>query len=448
MNYIYVAAFTANVISFIAATSLTWTSPILSKLKNETDTPFSSPLSEDEASWVSSLLPLGAVFGPFVYGFLADWIGRKLSLMICGVPFLLSYLALAFGKAPWIYYAARFLIGTSVGGVFTVIPMYVGEIAQDSNRGALGSSMNCFLCTGLLFSYAVGPYVSILVFNLILAVFPVIFLVLFFLLAPESPHFYAIKERNADAKTALHKIRSGGNEVIEEELNEMHAKIKEDGHANFFDIFRSKGLTKAFFISVGLIAFQQFSGINVVLFFAQILFEQAGTTLEPEICSIIIGCTQFITSFVTPLVVDRLGRKILLLISAVGMAISEFPLGLYSYLKDDNKDVSSISFLPILCLIGYIITYNSAFGPLPWAMMGELFPANVKSSASAVTSAFCWFLGFLITKYFQSISDSIGMGPSFWIFASCCVVAIPFSFLYVIETKGKSLKEIQTILSS
>lgn len=421
---------------------------MLSKLKDETDTPFSHALSDEETSWISALLPLGAVFGPFVYGFLADKIGRKLTLLICGVPFLVSYLALAFGTVPWIYYAARFITGLSVGGVFTVIPMYIGEIAEDSNRGALGSSMNCFICTGLLFSYAVGPYVSILVFNLVLAVFPAVYLVLFFFLGPESPHYYVLKEKSAEAKDALHKIRSGGNKAIEEELNEMQEKIKEEGHGTFPDIFRSKGLTKAFLISVGLVSFQQFSGVNAILFYAQTIFKEAGTTLDPEICSIIIGCTQFATSFLTPLVIEKLGRKILLLISAVGMTISEVPLGVYCYLKDDDKDVSSISFLPILCLIAYIITYNMAFSSIPWAMMGELFPANVKSVASSSTAAICWFLGFFITKYFESVSKSIGMGQCFWIFGGCCAVSVPFCLFYVIETKGKSLREIQNDLNS
>ncbi|KAJ8920255.1 hypothetical protein NQ315_011916 [Exocentrus adspersus] len=448
MSYVYVAAFTGNIISFIAATCLTWTSPILSQLQDKDKTPFSSVLTDDETSWISSLLPLGAVFGPFVYGYLADKIGRKFTLLICGTPFLVAFLLLAFGKALWMYYIARFISGMSVGGVFTVMPMYVGEIAEDSNRGALGSTMNVFICSGLLFTYSVGPYVSMVALNLTLALFPAAYLVLFFLLGPESPHYYVSKHRNEEAKAALQKIRGGGEEAVDKELSQIQEKIKEEGRGTFFDIFKSKGLTKAFIISLGLVGFQQFSGINAVLFYASTIFEDAGTSLDSNICSIIIGLTQFLTSFVTPLIVERLGRKVLLLFSAVGMMVSEVPLGVYCFLNDKGNDVSAISFLPILCLITYIITYNTAYGPLPWAIMGELFPANVKSIASSVTAAFCWFLAFLITKYFKAVSDAIQIGPSFWIFAGFCAAAIPFSFFYVIETKGKSLKEIQDILNS
>ncbi|KAJ8942448.1 hypothetical protein NQ318_002660 [Aromia moschata] len=448
MSYTYLGAFTGNLVTFATATSLTWTSPILPKLESSEKTPFPKALTSEEASWISALLPLGAVFGPFVFGFLADKIGRKYSLLSCAIPYIVSYPLLAFSKTSVLYYVARFISGLAVGGVFTVIPMYVGEISTDSNRGALGSSMNCFITSGLLFSYIVGPYVSIVLFNLILTVFPVLFLMLFVILGTESPHYYVSKEQHDMARTVLHKLRGYQDHVVDKELLEIQAKIKEEGNGTFLDIFKSRGLIKAFIISVGLLAFQQFSGINAVLFYAQTIFKEAGTSLEPEICSIILGVVQFAASFVTPLVVERLGRKVLLLVSAAGMIISEAVLGTYGYLKDHDHDVSSISFLPILCIILYIITYNVGYGPLPWTIMGELFPSNVKSAASSVSAAICWFLGFLIAKYFKNISDSIGMGPSFWIFSACCVMSVPFCLLYVIETKGKSLQEIQDILNS
>ncbi|KAJ8977238.1 hypothetical protein NQ317_003813 [Molorchus minor] len=437
----------ANIGTFAACTALTWSSPVISKLEDAETTPFSKALTSEETSWISALLPLGAVFGPFLFGYLADKIGRKYTLLTCGAPVLISYLILAFSKTAILYYVARFLTGMSVGGVFTVLPIYVGEIAEDSNRGALGSSMNCFITAGLTFSYCVGPYVSITLFNVILAIFPCVFLILFFMLGYESPHYYVSNQKHDEAKFTLQKIRGTEAEKTDIELLDIQTKIKEEGNGRIADIFKSKGLIKAFSISVGLLAFQQFSGINAILFYAQNIFEEAGTSLKPEICSILIGVVQFLASFVTPLIVDRLGRKVLLIFSGVGMAVSELPLGVYVYLNDHDHDVSSISFLPILCLIVYIITYNVGFGPLPWTIMGELFPSNVKSSASSLSAAICWFLGFLIAKYFESISASIGMGPSFWIFGSCCMVSIPFCLLYVIETKGKSLQEIQNALN-
>ncbi|KAJ8931869.1 hypothetical protein NQ314_015135 [Rhamnusium bicolor] len=277
-------------------------------------------------------------------------------------------------------------------------------------------------------------------FNLILAIFPGIFLVLFYFLAQESPHYY-----NSSPKYDLTILALEINK--ENELIDLERDIKEERAETFSDVWKSKGLIKAFIISIVLMTFQQFSGINAVLFYSQSIFQEAHTTLEPAVCSIIIGCVQFGTSFVTPPLVDRLGRKILLVFSAIGMIISEVHLGVYTYLKDHDKDVSSISFVPIICLMLYIISFNSGFGPLPWTIMGELFPSKVKSIASSLTASFSWFLAFLITKYFKPVSESIGMGSSFFIFSACCVISIPFCILYVVETKGKSFQEIQTALN-
>nr|AHF27419.1 putative sugar transporter 5 [Phaedon cochleariae] len=447
MSNAYVIVLTGNIVNFVAGTVLTWSSPELDKLANDTETPFRYPIDEDERSWISSLFPLGSIFGPFIFGYLADVIGRKNTLLTCGVPFVVCYLLMAFGTEIWIFYLARFFLGVVLGGVFTVIPMYVGEVAEDTNRGALGSMMNVFLCSGLFFAYCVGPYTSVMVFNLILAVFAIIFLPTFYFLSPETPQYFISKGKYKEARESMQKIR-GSTVNVDYELDAIQKKSKEDGKGNIMDIYRSKALTKALGISVGLVFFQQFSGINAVLFYAQTIFKKAGTSIKPEICSIIIGGVQFGTSFLTPLIADRLGRKVLLLVSAVGMVIAEVPLGIYCYLDSHGTNMSSVSFLPIVCLIAYIITYNFGFGPLPWAVMGEIFPANVKSIASSITAGFCWFCGFLIAKYFAAISDAIGMGPSFWIFSGFCAAAIPFTMFFVVETQGKNVDEIQKELDS
>ncbi|XP_063918677.1 facilitated trehalose transporter Tret1-like [Zophobas morio] len=444
----YVAAAAGNIISFVTGTSLSWSSPILPKLNvtDVDDIPFGRQITAEENSWIGSLLSLGAVFGPFIYGYLADKIGRKFTLMSIGIPFLVAYLMLAFSEIVELYYVARIIIGVAIGGVFTVIPMYTGEIAEDSNRGALGSVMNVLLTFGLLFSYSVGAYAPMVAYNVILAVVPGAFMVLFFFVAPETPHYLVAKGDLDAASQCLRKLR--GSDKIDDELDDIKTQIEQSKEGSITDLFKSKGLIKALIITLALVGFQQLSGINAVLFYAQIIFNASGGGIPSEVSSIIIGAVLFGTSFVTPLFVDKLGRKILFYFSAVGMVISEVPLGLYFYLKDDGSNVDDISWLPVVSLIVYIITYNCAFGPLPWAVMSELFPSNVKSTASSITSAFCWFISFLITKFFSQIVDGIGMGPSFWMFAGFCVLAFFFTLFVVIETKGKSFEEIQEILGS
>ncbi|KAJ8938367.1 hypothetical protein NQ318_003831 [Aromia moschata] len=411
----------SNILTFSTGTSIAWPSPTEFKLQDADESPFDRALTSDETSWIFSLLPVGIICGPFIFGYLADKIGRKFTLIACGAPVAACYLLMAFCKIPAIFYVTRFVIGLSVAGGMAVLPMYVGEIAEDFNRGTLGSALNCFVGAGVLFSYS---------------------------LAPESAHYYVQREEYDLAKQVLMKIRGGDSKRVETEIAEIQMKLQEKGRGTILDIFRSKGTRKAFIISVCLLAVQQLSGVIAVLSYAQNIFQQAGTSLEPAVCSIIVGGVQFGASFITPVVTDRLGRKPLLLISAIGMTTSEVSLGVYSFLKEQGSDVSSISWLPVLCLIIYIITYNMGFGSLPLAIMAELFPTNVKSIAFSTTTTIAGFISFAITQYFRTMLDAIGMGPSFWIFAGFCVISIPFCLLYVIETKGKSLQDIQKALNS
>lgn len=155
-----------------------------------------------------------------------------------------------------------------------------------------------------------------------------------------------------------------------------------------------------------------------------------------------------VASGLTPIVVKKLGKRIMLLVSAASMCLAMGLMGLYFYLKENDPETAkSISWLPIAALVLFIILYCLGFGPLPWAVLGEMFPSNVKSYASSVVASACWILGFLITLFFSTLVSSIGSAFSFWVFAVCCAVAIPFTFIFVFETKGMSLQQIQDKLN-
>lgn len=429
---------------------LAWSSPMLERLESTgDDNPLSAPISATAKSWIGSLLALGAAFGPFPFAFIQDKFGRKNALLIIAIPFIIAYLMSAFATHVAMFYVLRIVAGISVAGVFTVLPTYIAEVSDSAVRGMLGTSMNNFLCFGLVLSYCMGPYMPVMWYNIVAAIFPAAFFVLFFMFIPDSPYYLMGKDRGL-AESSLSFLRSKPIADVQAELKEIEQSVEESkaNTATFMDIFKSKGTTKALIISVLLCVFQQLSGINIVLFYAQNIFAASGTTLDSAIPPMIIGAVQFASSFVTPSLVERLGRKILLLGSAVGMVVSEVALGVYFYLKDDEVDVDAISFLPVLTLVIYIISYNSGFGPLPWTVMAELFPSNVKSAAASFTVFCCWFVSFILTFFFDSVSEAIGMGGSFWIFSGCTVVAFVFTLVYVPETKGRSFQEIQQILNA
>ncbi|GJQ75918.1 hypothetical protein Trydic_g17978 [Trypoxylus dichotomus] len=442
-TFLYLATCIANLIAFTAGICLGWTSPELPKLESNITTPLPAPSTSTESAWIGSLLPLGATIGPFIAGYLADSIGRKKTLLLAGIPFVVAFLSAAFGSSVSIFYGLRFLSGLSVGTVFTVLPMYIGEIADDSVRGALGSLMQLFVTGGLLFSYAIGPYISIYAFNLLCLIPPIMFLVGFFMLIPESPYSLLAQNKETECSQALIKLRGTSDVKNEMEVTKNAVAEAKANKGSFVDIFNAKATTKAMILSIALVTFQQFSGINIVLFYT---FAVTGDSMRADIATIMVGVMQVGFSCITPLFVEKQGKRFLLLVSAVGMTISLAGLGYYFRLLDTNSPTACISWLPLGSLVIYNATYCAGFGPLPWAIMGELFPANVKSAAATLTAAICWFLGFLITKYFSVVTAAVGAGISFFIFSGCCVLATLFVYKFVPETSGKSLQEIQEIL--
>ncbi|XP_026322866.1 facilitated trehalose transporter Tret1-like [Hyposmocoma kahamanoa] len=444
----FIIAGVANIAIASTGYSMGWTSPISTKLNSTETSPLPDIITADESSWMGSLLTVGAIFGPFIGGFLAARIGRKWGLMASSVPLFIGWILIAAAKSIGMIYAGRIFWGISVGMLFTISPMYCAEIATDDSRGALGSFLQAFITVGFLLVYGIGPFISYSAVAYVGVVFVAVFVIAFFFM-PESPIYYLTKGDREAAAECLMTIRGKSRTGVEAELTKMAMDVQAsmEKTATIADVFRG-GNFKAFYISCALVFFQQFSGINAVLFYMTIIFDAAGSDLDPDIAVIIIGAVQLGASLVTPFVVDRLGRRILLLISSCGTAIGLGLLGMYFILDETGSPAAdSLGFLPILSLVLFILTYCWGLGPLPWAVMGELFPIEVKAVASPIATAFCWVLSFLVTRYFQPVAKAVGMSVAFWIFGVCCVAAFFFVLFIVPETKGKSFAEIQEMLA-
>ncbi|XP_043462717.1 facilitated trehalose transporter Tret1-2 homolog [Leptopilina heterotoma] len=449
----YLAATTGNLCIVATGAMLGWTSPILPRLQEDNplnpDNPLNYPVSKEEASWIGSLVPMGAIFGCFAAGILVEKIGRKKGLLFSTVPFLIGWILVASARSIYQLYVARLIFGFALAVPFTILPMYIGEIAETSIRGSLGSFLQLFITIGLLFSYAIGPYVSYMVLWIACGSLPIIFFISF-LFMPESPYFLLGKGQKEDAIKALARLRGKSTTSVQKEADEMQATVDAAfrTQTTLADLFKVKANFKALLFTCALVSFQQLTGINVVLIYAEGIFKSTGTSLSTSLSTIILGVVQVLASAVTPLVIERLGRRILLVISGVGTAVTLGALGLFFFLKDvQHDDVESISWLPVVSLVIYISLYSIGWGPLPWAVMGEMFASDVKAKASGITVFVCWGLAFIITKFFSNIESAFGTHTAFWIFSACCVVAVLFAVLILPETKGKSLQEIQDELN-
>ncbi|EFA10061.1 facilitated trehalose transporter Tret1 [Tribolium castaneum] len=448
-SYTLLTVITADILATCGDITLTWTSPILPKLySNDSNiNPLDRPITPDEESWIGSLINIGALIGPFPFSFLAEKLGRKTTLLCISVPLIISFGIIALVPYLYWYYFARFIAGISLGAGCTILPLYIAEIAEDANRGMLSVTLGIFWSFGHLIPYVLGPYMSILAFNLTLACVPMLFFVLFVTIAPETPYYLISKNKINKAEESLMKLRGRSRSMVSSEIIHIQSSMNHEKKGSFGDLFKSKANRKALAISVTLMGFQQLSGINAILFYTQLIFETTGSNISAEISSIIIGLVLFSTSLIIPFVADRLGRKLFLMISAFGMMTALAILGAFFYVKDTaNYDVTSFSWLPILSLVLFIVSINLGFIPLPWTVSSELFSPNVKSFGISLVSFTCWVGSFIITKFFNDLNDTLGKEGTFWLFSGFCLVAGLFTLFFVPETKGKSFQEIQNIL--
>jgi SP family facilitated glucose transporter-like MFS transporter 8 len=425
-------------------TVLAWTSPTLPELQSTNST---LPVTREEGSWIGSLVAVGAIAGALPAGYFADRFGRKPVILALSAPFLLSWILITVANAVGTLYAARFIAGFATGAVSVVAPMYIGEIAESSVRGALGSFFQVMLTVGILYTYVVGAIGDYTWLGILSGVIPIVFFISFSRV-PESPTYLVKKQRTEDAKKSLQYYR-GSSYNIWKELQDLEEDISESTKTkvSIRDLVSSKGIRKALTVSLGLMIFQQLSGVNAVIFYSVDIFNAAGSTLDPNVAAIIVGVVQVVVTYIASAVVDRAGRRVLLLLSASIMGLCLAILGLYFYLKNKGDDVSGIGWLPLLCVTVYIVMFSLGFGPLPWMMMGEVFAPSVKGTASSIAVCTNWTLTFIVTFSFGKLVEGLGEEWTFWLFAIICGVATIFIFYIVPETKGKTLTEIQRILN-
>lgn len=390
---------------------------------------------------------MGAAFVCLFIGVLANLLGRKLTMLLLVIPFTVGWVLVIWPSSLSSLIIGRILLGISGGAFCITAPTYTAEIAQADIRGSLGSYFQLMLVVGVLFVYLVGALANIFTLSLICGVLPLVFAAIFVFM-PETPYFLITRGKTEEAAKALKWLR-GSQYDCTHELAELQAdhEASKGQKTSFWDALSRASTIKAIIIGFGLMLFQQASGINAVIFFTGAIFEAANTGIDTGLAVILVGVMQVVAVFVSSLIVDKAGRRLLLLPSIITMAVTTTLLGLYFYLKENGTDVSALGVIPVILVCVFIILFSLGFGPIPWMMMGELFAPDVKGIFGSLAGTFNWFLAFLITKNFEGLSAALGGGPTFWIFAGFCTVGIVFTFFFVPETKGKSLAEIQRMLN-
>ncbi|XP_060516389.1 facilitated trehalose transporter Tret1-2 homolog isoform X2 [Cylas formicarius] len=428
-------------VSMIIGYCSAYTSPAAISLERDFD------LDATKLSWITSLMPLGGLAGGMVGGTLIENLGRKWTILLTDIMFLVAFLT-NFLAQDYVYlYICRVLSGLSVGILSLTLPVYLAETIQPEVRGTLGLLPTAFGNIGILLCYLFGTFYEWQALALVGVILSVPFVIVFWVIR-ETPRFLISRGKEEETKEALKWLR-GPSSDIDKEFYELK-KSQEDSDEDKFSVtvLFSKNNLKLLGIMLGLMGFQQFSGINAVIFNTTKIFKETGSNMDEAISTTIVGIVNFISTFIAAVLVDRLGRKILLYISSVSMVLSLSVLGVYFFLKDAiHYDVKPFGLLPLISFIVYVLGFSLGFGPVPWLMMGEILPAKIRGPAASVATAFNWTCTFIVTKIFLLLANAIGFHYTFWIFGGVVAIGLVFVIAVVPETRGQSLADIERKLA-
>ncbi|KAJ8954178.1 hypothetical protein NQ318_005773 [Aromia moschata] len=317
------------------------------------------------------------------------------------------------------------------------------EVAEPRVRGTLGSYFSMIMVLGILAVNIIGSYLDIHKAAIVFASLPVLFLLVFSQM-PESPYYLIMKSRVADAEASLRKLRAKKN--VDAELVSIKADVERQMSepGRYRDLFEIDSNRKACVVMFSLRVIQQFSGVSAFSLYMQTLFEKSSKTLPKHVASSMIFALQGLVNFLATLIVDKVGRKILLTASCLGCCLTLFFEGAYFLVLDfTGLDVANMDYLPLIGVVVFIVVFTIGQGNVVNLMVTEMFSASVKAKASCLMNVLFAITMTLSTKFFQYTSDTVSMCVPFLAFGVCQLAGTVFCVTYVPETKGKTLEQIQ-----
>eukprot|EP00440_Ansanella_granifera_P030120 gb/GFBE01032725.1/.p1 GENE.gb/GFBE01032725.1/~~gb/GFBE01032725.1/.p1 ORF type:complete len:486 (+),score=83.65 gb/GFBE01032725.1/:1-1458(+) len=401
--------------------------------------------SQAEGSLFGALVNIGALVGALCGGPLSERIGRKGAILVQAPLYALMWFGTGVLSSFVPLLVVRFLLGVGIGLCSSTVPTYINEVAPTHMRGAFGAVFQMAVVVGIMFAYLLGAYVftvdvdgqSLCQWRHLALAFiaPALALFCLGLVIPESPRFLASIGKMDSARVALAKLR-GGAQFVDQELEEIHNSFQQTSDSSGLqDLWTYR---RPFSIGLVLMLIQQLSGVNAVIFFQDTIFQEAGMA-NPDALGFWVMVLQTVMTAVSIPLMDTAGRKVLLLTACIGMCFC--CLGMVIFFAH-----STPGWLAMISSFAYIAFFSLGLGPIPWLMMGEIFPGKIRSSASSLAAALNWTGSFITTETVAALQEAITFSGVFALYGVVLALGTVYIALRVPETKGKSFAELEAML--
>jgi sugar porter (SP) family MFS transporter len=407
-----------------------------------------APLSSFLQGVIVSVLLVGAVTGAITGGPLSDRLGRRPVVLLAAIIFAVGAIAAALAPNALVLIFARFILGLGVGLASLVVPLYIAEIAPPATRGALVSLNQLMITIGILLSYIVGVAFTPIEgwrYMFAVAVIPALILGIGMFTLPESPRWLVKNGKLDKARSVLLLSRVEADVETEmQQMEEIERIERQQAQVGYKELL-APWIRPALIVGVGLAIFQQITGINTVIYYAPTILEKVGFSAGGAIAATALGVGAVNVGFtiLAVYIVDRVGRRPLLLIGLIGMIVS---LGLLGVVFSLGATSGAAGLLATICLALYIASFAISLGPIFWLMISEIYPLNMRGSAMSIAALCNWGSNFIVALIFPVLLATFGGAGSFWLFAVLGIVAWIFVYFMVPETKGRTLEEIEADL--
>lgn len=408
----------------------------------------SIPITNDDASWIASMAALPMSVGCIFGGILMERYGRRSILLMLNVPFLISWILIATaGNLHWLLFG-RFISGLSVGLLGPPAAVYIGETSEPRYRGFLLAAVSLAIAIGILVTHILGTFLSWKLTAIICGILPLISFSLAYI-TPESPSWLLSKGRIDEARTSFQWLR-GYDDASKAEFDSIltsqntSATVGNYSWISIKENIRRPAFVKPLGILLGFFFTMQCAGVNAVAFYSVSIIEDTiGKGINKYLAMIVIDVVRAIMSVVACVLLRRVGRRPLVLISGTGTTISLLGLSAFLYVAAHNTAVLQHAWIPLSLLIGFITFVSIGIVPLPWCMTGELFPLALRGLGSGIVTSFNFLCLFAVVKTGPIFFFQIGAEGAFLIYGTVALLGTMFLIACLPETKDRTLQEIE-----